>query len=1337
MRDWASIRRKSAHWSLVGLAIVAMLTIGLLRTPPGHAALALLIGELSGGEVRVQGLSGDLPNDLHADVVELRDAKGVWLRVENVSLDWSALPAVNNRILIRRASAARIAMQRMPVSEKSPEGETPRIDVAALSVDRIEIAPAVMGHAALLRAQGSLHYESVHRARADLTIARLDSSDRYIVKGGIDDDVADGTVFIAEGANGILAGLIGLPGLKPINLQARATGGRGANRMTFQLSAGALRASGDGIVSLADRTADVAFSANAPAMQPSADIAWASLALRGHIRGSFDAPQIAAKLQAAGVKAAGTTLGEIDADVSGSHGTVDLAGTASGIRIATDRPDLFASAPVFVTAHADLKSPSRPLRFSLSHPLAAIKGQVDTLGPTKLDADVTIPSLAPFAALQGENVRGSAAFHVVATRDGQKTGLALNGRIDAQGASLIARALGRTATLSLQAALDGSDIVESKVSVQGVGLKMQAAGSFKNRILNASTKLDLPDLSRLAATLRGTATLSGTAIGPLATAQLHVSGSADMASKGFVPQRVGLVMRAVGIPNPASAQLRVQGNLDNARIAVEAALTGAEAGETKTAKLTASWKSLSAHADATLPKAGPVTGTAKIELKNIADMASFIGAKIAGSLRVAVDLKAQGAHSVAAVKAAAAGVSISGNKIGAVTVQGTVRDPFAKPSFNLTAALRKLEAGGMFADADARLDGPLDKLAVVLKSDLSDGAGNPAHVAASAVLDMPKQRVALEKISADWRKLPIVLKAPATIDFAGGVAVDRLALAVGGGDVQLSGRLTPKLAASLSAQGIRAETLEAFAPQLSVEGTLSATAKLSGTLEAPQGAITLQGRSLRLHDYSANAIAPANLDLRGTLHGRAITLDASLTAGSSVRLTATGEAPLQAGKLNLHLGGNADLALLNPLLAVNGRQAKGALAIDMTVTGTPAAPRATGSVILSKGELRDFARGLRIRDIGATIRADGDVLHISQLAARAGHGTITGSGTIDLAAPGIPVDIALQAKEARPIASDLMTATFSGDATLAGKLKGAMNLSGNISVTQGEINLPDRFPPEVAVLDVRRRGEKPPAPPSSASSVALDVTVTVRGQIFVRGHGIDADLGGRIHLTGTTATPFATGGFKMNRGSFAMAGQTLDFTTGQLRFDGTGVRNRLDPTLDFVAQTTSGGVTATLTVSGYASAPKFALSSSPQLPQDEILARLLFQQSVKQLTPLQLAQIAQAIASLGGIGSGFNPLGSLRKTLGLDRLSVGSTSGGAAGSDQQTTVEAGKYVARNVYVGAKQNLSGGTQVQVQVDLTRKLKAQATLSTATNATATKGSAAQDNGSSVGLSYQFEY
>src|SRR4030095_1392430 len=141
------------------------------------------------------------------------------------------------------------------------------------------------------------------------------------------------------------------------------------------------------------------------------------------------------------------------------------------------------------------------------------------------------------------------------------------------------------------------------------------------------------------------------------------------------------------------------------------------------------------------------------------------------------------------------------------------------------------------------------------------------------------------------------------------------------------------------------------------------------------------------------------------------------------------------------------------------------------------------------------------------------------------------------------------------------------------------------------------------------------------------------------------------------------------------------------------------------------------------------LTSTPELPQDEVLARLLFGVSVKQLTALQIAQIGAALATLTGVGGGVNPLMAVQKSLGLDRLSVGGTSTGGA------SVEAGRYVAERVYVGAKQTTTGATQAQVQVDLTKHLKLQATLGTGGTAQGTTPE--NDPGSSVGLSYQLDY
>ena len=759
-------------------------------------------------------------------------------------------------------------------------------------------------------------------------------------------------------------------------------------------------------------------------------------------------------------------------------------------------------------------------------------------------------------------------------------------------------------------------------------------------------------------------------------------------------------------------------------------------GKTRRANLTAGWRSLDARANMTIPQAGPATGHANLELKNLSDLASLLGTAMNGSAKAAIEIAAGGAKSRAAVHARALGLRIAGAKIGSIAADGTIGDPFADPSLALVVDAQDIETAQITGKATVQLNGPLDRLGVVLDSNLRDTSGNPAHLMASAVMDAPQQSLSLERFDGTWRGLTAVLKQPAAIDFTNGIAVYHLVAGVAGGDIDISGRFTPTLAAAMSAHDISASALRLMFPQLPASGTLSATAQLTGTLGAPQGTVTVQGRGLSAQGVSAKAVAPANLDARGVLHAKSVTLDASLIAGNSAHLMLSGELPLVAdGAMALHAVGTADLALFNPILTANGRQVRGKLSLNANIAGTVLVPRVTGSGKLSGGEVLDYTRGVRIDAIDATIEAKGNAIQITQFSGHAGPGTITASGTIDLAAPGLPVDISIQAKNARPIVSDRMTAVLSGDVKLSGKLHGVLALSGAIDVLRGEIEIPNDFPPEVATLNVRRRGE-PLAPSQSGGTVMLDVIVSTSGQVFVRGHGIDAEVAGRIHLSATSGEPLVAGGFDMKRGTLAIAGQTLAFTSGRVSFDGTGVRNRLDPTLNFVAQTTSGGVTATLTISGYASAPKIALSSSPQLPQDEVLAHLLFGQSAKQLTPLQLGEIAQGLASLGGIGSGFNPLGTVRKFLGLDQFAVGSTSA-ATGGKSQTTVEAGKYLLRNVYVGGKQNLSGGTQVQVQVDIAHGLKAQATLNTGTDATATTGNAAQDNGSSVGLSYQFEY
>jgi translocation and assembly module TamB len=234
--------------------------------------------------------------------------------------------------------------------------------------------------------------------------------------------------------------------------------------------------------------------------------------------------------------------------------------------------------------------------------------------------------------------------------------------------------------------------------------------------------------------------------------------------------------------------------------------------------------------------------------------------------------------------------------------------------------------------------------------------------------------------------------------------------------------------------------------------------------------------------------------------------------------------------------------------------------------------------------------------------------------------------------------------------------------------------------------------------------------------------------VFIRGRGLNAELGGQIHIGGTTANPQPSGALHLRRGTLSIIGTTLTFTEGTIDFNGAGLS---DPALKFVAQSVTSTLVATLTISGDVKHLKVELSSVPSMPQDEILAQMLFNTDSSKLSPLQLAQIAAALAQLSGATSGVgDPLDKLRSGLGLDRLTVGSDTAG------RPTLEAGRYIARGVYVGARQAASGGgAQATLQVDIAKGLKAEATAGS--GQTTATGTVDSSDAATVGLRYQFEY
>src|SRR5262249_27454358 len=186
----------------------------------------------------------------------------------------------------------------------------------------------------------------------------------------------------------------------------------------------------------------------------------------------------------------------------------------------------------------------------------------------------------------------------------------------------------------------------------------------------------------------------------------------------------------------------------------------------------------------------------------------------------------------------------------------------------------------------------------------------------------------------------------------------------------------------------------------------------------------------------------------------AIALSARIDAGKSAHMTFTGNAPLsESGQFDLRTDGTLDLAVFDPVLAANGRRLRGIVTLDGRVFGTLAAPRASGSAVLTGGEATDYLQGVRVTDIAAQLNAQGDTITISRLTGHAGRGTVSGSGTIALWATGIPLDLSITMRNARPLSTDQFNADLDAELKLSARLSERLTLSGTAAIQHGDINI--------------------------------------------------------------------------------------------------------------------------------------------------------------------------------------------------------------------------------------------------------------------------------------------
>jgi len=1253
-------RHRWLRWVLgvvLALLLLPVLLVGggllYANTEGGRVRLANLAESFVPG-LTLEGLQGPLPGRLAISRIAMADDQGVWLEIQDAELDWRPMALLERRAHITLLSAARVALHRLPPGDPDRPGEPagpllpelPQLPVA-LQLDRLEVARIELA-APVLGEAALLRAEGM---------ALLDESG---LTSTLDISAPGGATSLA-----LQAALRPATGRLAAEIRLRDAAGGPVSRLIGQP---------DRPVVL-DLTLDGPAEAAALTLQAQAGPGLA-LDIAGTVRAP-DMDNLGAELR-----------GTADASAFLEGPLARLAGPLALVLDASRGPD-------GTIALRALRVEGAAGQIATSGRIAGDMMQSDLQVQAALAGSQTFAALLPegIAGWDGLDLRGTVSGPLSAPQ--MDATLAVRGFTSAQ--PQLATLLGPSPRLALRAT--APDRI-GQLTIEGAAIRAEASG-LVGEMLDVRFGVDLASVEGAAPGVSGALRLTGTAQGPIGDPTLVVQAASDrLEVAGQVLEALALEAR---IANPASApavNAQASGRFQGLPLALDVRGGPQADGRLRLEAATASLGPAKLAAQGVLDLETAIfEGTARLAVANLAPLSPVAGVPLAGSLRADATLAAQAGQQRAELRLEVPRLSASGTEVRRLTA--TVDGTLAALNFAVegVVAEAEIEARGRLSDAPdgARL--------LELAALRGTAQGETARLAAPA---------------------RVILRAD------GGVEVAALSLTSSrGGTVDVAGSWS-NARADLRAR-IAIPDLAGIAPLLpdvAPSGSVTGEVRITGPGAAPEVAGNLRVSNLRSTAAWARGLPAVEIQAEGRRGANgAISGRATANAGNATRLTATANLPGgPGGPLEGSLDGQADLgALTAPLLAAGADRVAGRLTLALRASGTVAAPVLGGQAQLSGGSYRNAELGVALTQLAGTISAAGSQLRLDLSGRTAGQGRIALTGTIDPLSQGMPVDLALRATQAQPVSSDLITATLDAELALTGLLSTGARLSGPLRLRRADIRIPDQLPSSVRslgpVTEVGRvpgRATPPTRPTANGRNgqangggsvlpIALDLQLEAPRGVFVRGRGLDAELGGTLQIGGTLSNPEISGGLALVRGEFEILARRLTFSRGRLDFSGG-----LIPDLDFEATSQTGGTTVRATVTGPPSQPIITFSSTPELPQDEVLARLLFDRPISALSPFEIAQIAQAVAGATGLigGGATGVLNRVRQTLGLDRLAVGGggeTAGRRTEAEQRAgpTLEAGSYVADGVYVGVRQGTeSGSSRVGVRVDLTPRIKLEA-------------------------------
>lgn len=1356
--DWR--RRLAIEFAAFVLGIMALAAIGLvlLDTAPGHRFIVDRIAQIetaSGLRFRVGRIEGSIFGESRLKSVEVLDRRGTFLTSPEIDVDWSPGAWLYNALHFDRISADRVTLLRKP--QLKPTGRRgpilPKFDIyiGELSIRRLELAPPVSGVARSGRVSGRADIRS-GRALIDLNLVMDRGGDRLSVKL---DAEPDGNRFdletrVASPANGLVPALLGSQrsidllitgdgtwtawrGFGALNMSGRPTG-------RLQLTAAEGRYGLTGALApaqflkgklkrLTSPTVKVSGTATLKDRILDGKLTLGSASLRAVASGAIDLAEGRYRTMRLGLDLLRPPA--LFTNMTGRN--VRMLWTLDG-PYATARYSYRLTSPsvkfddtgfVDVRAEGSGRLSPWPMRVPLRLTARAITGAGDVAGAILANARLT-----GMLTITPKFVRGE-GLQLTSAKLKAKVGLLIDlvtGRFE------IVLSGGMTRYF-----IEGLGIVDVQSELKvvpgpnGKGSRVVGTGkAWVRRLDNSFFASLMGGLPRIETRLeRG-----GDGVLHFTNTQLY-SPKLRLAGEGYRNRDGTFHIVARGRQATyGPLRMTLDGRIERPHVELFLERPNDTLGirDMRLSLLpTAAGFDYRANGRSRL---GPFTSNGRILIPKGGRTIVSIAALDVGGTRASGDLRADPGGFTGTLNLAGGGLdgTLGFSPVGdAQKIEAHLRANGAKFPGALSVRLGRLDGNVIVEEGRTTLNGVVDARGLQMSgvslarltanAKLVNGTGQVRAAMAgrrgaafdfSTLANVSPDRIELTGHGSIERR-PLVLNQAAVLTRSGdGWALSPTSLSFAGGRAVLSGRSGSHPEVHAQLQSMPLQVLDLGWPDLDLSGIAS------GRIDYAWKGNRSGRADLRVRGLSRAGLVlsskPIDVGLAAAVQGnqaamRAVAVSGGQTIGrAQARFSPIGGGPLLAELLNaplfaqLRYAGPADT--LWRLTDNEIFDLTGSVAIGADIGGRLVDPTIRGSVRSSNARIESAVTGMVIDQLVADGRFDGSRLIFSKLSGRtSGGGAISGNGTVTFSGGGAALDLGFSAENALLLNRDDIAARVTGPLKIRSNGQGG-TISGDLRLNRGQFTL-GRATAAAAVpqLQVRHAGleEDEVISADELHPWKLDIKVA-GGNLRATGLGIDSIWTTSLDVGGSADAPRFTGRADLVRGEYEFAGRNFRLDRGTIRFRG---ESPPDPLLDIRAEAQVQGLDATVIVGGTGLKPEITFASVPQLPQDELLSRILFGTSITNLSAPEALQLASAVAALQSGSANFDVINRLRRAVGLDRLRILPAD---IATGQKTSLAAGKYVTRKLFVEVITDGQGYSATRAEYQVTRWLSILSTVST---------------------------